>query len=192
MSKTNEQDPTVLRCLKGETLAYREIYDRYAKAMFNTCFRLVNNRADAEDLLQESFTDAFKNLHRFQHESTLGAWLKQIVVNRCISFLKRKRVRLIDIDNGTDLPAAPDWEDEDWQLNLRVEAIHQGIRQLPDGYRTVLSLYLLEGYDHEEIAGILGLALSTTRTQYIRAKKRLLEHLQKTEKYEPETGRLRS
>jgi len=150
--------------------------------MFNTALRIVNHVADAEDVLQDSFTDAFMQLRSFENKSTFGAWLKQIVVFKSISFLKRQRMSFVEMETMADLPEenALD-ETEIWYT---IDRIKQTMQQLPDGYRTVLSLNLFEGYDHEEIAEILGVAQSTVRTQYIRAKQKLLQLLKKGEVYE--------
>ncbi len=173
------RDELVERCLQGDTKAFSELYQRYSKAMFSTCYRIVNHVAEAEDVLQESFMDAFRNLAKFSNESTFGGWLKTIVINKSINHLKKKKLDLIDIDKTGVHEVAEDKGINEAEITYKVEAVKKGIQQLPDGYRTVLSLYLLEGYDHEEISEILGVALSTTRTQYIRAKQKLLQLLVK-------------
>lgn len=170
-------DETLIgRCLRGEMPAYRELYEQYSKAMFNTCMRLLNDRSEAEDVLQESFVEAFKNLSRFEYRTSFGGWLKQICVNRCINQLKKRKLVFVDIErSGTDsADKTPIDEDE---IELQVATVKKAIAMLPDGYRTVLNLYLMEGYDHEEISEILNVAESTTRTQYIRAKQKLLQIL---------------
>ena len=149
--------------------------------MFNTALRIVNRVPDAEDILQESFTDAFRQLKLFENRSTFGAWLKQIVVYKSIALLKKQRISLVDLDSTVDTADETPDEDDTWYT---ADLIRQTIQHLPDGYRTVLSLYLLEGYDHEEISEILGVAPSTVRTQYIRAKQKLLQLLKKREVYE--------
>lgn len=138
--------------------------------------------ADAEDVLQDSFTDAFTQLSSFENKSTFGAWLRQIVVFKSIGFLKRQRMDFVDMETVGDLPEENDLDEA--EIWYTIEMIKQKMKQLPDGYRTVLSLYLFEGYDHEEIAEILGVAQSTVRTQYIRAKQKLLQLLKKGEVYE--------
>ncbi|MEP6674279.1 MAG: RNA polymerase sigma factor [Ferruginibacter sp.] len=172
-----QRDQLIERCIDGDTAAYRELYERYSKAMFNTCCRILNNTAEAEDVLQESFIEAFKNIHSFEYRTSFGGWLKQICVNRSINQLKKRKVTWVDIEklNSHDAPDEPS-VDEDG-INLKVDAVKKAILQLPDGYRTVLNLYLLEGYDHEEIAAILNVAESTTRTQFIRGKQKLLQLL---------------
>ena len=150
--------------------------------MFNTALRIVNKRADAEDILQDSFTDAFMQLGSFENKSTFGAWLKQIVVFKSIGFLKRQRMNFVDMETVVDIPEENGMDEA--EISYTVDIIKQKMKQLPDGYRTVLSLYLFEGYDHEEIAEILNVAQSTVRTQYIRAKQKLLQLLKKGEVYE--------
>jgi RNA polymerase sigma factor (sigma-70 family) len=176
-------DTLVQQCIDGDTMAYRLLYNRYAKAMYNTALRIVNRTADAEDILQESFIDAFDQLKKFQNKSTFGAWLKQIVVFKSISFLKKQKMIITEIEEGTEKLKDDIQEDED-EIKYTVKVIKQAVKQLPDGYRTVLSLYLFEGYDHEEIAEILQTAKSTVRTQYIRAKQKLLHIVKKGEVYE--------
>ena len=153
------------------------MYDLYARAMYNTSYRILNNVAEAEDVLQESFIDAFKHIHSFENRSSFGSWLKQIVVNKSISALRRMKMQLVDIE-GTQVYELPqeDMVDEK-EIQMKVAEVRLAMAELPDGYRTVLSLYLFEGYDHEEIAGILKIKESTARTQYIRAKQKLLAKL---------------
>nr|WP_310586924.1 RNA polymerase sigma factor [Pseudarcicella hirudinis] len=164
-------------CRRGERKAQYEVYRLYSKAMFNVCMRILNHVGEAEDVLQEAFLDAFLKISDFRQTSTFGAWLKQIVVNRAINQLRQRKVELVDVADSGDFQDE-DYVDED-DIDMNVAAVRTAIQQLPDGFRTVLSLYLLEGYDHEEIADILEIAESTSRTQYIRAKKRLLEILKK-------------
>jgi RNA polymerase sigma factor (sigma-70 family) len=175
-------DVLVRQCIDGDTDAYRVLYDRYSKAMFNTALRMVGKVPDAEDVLQDAFIDAFSRLRSFENRSTFGAWLKQIVVFKSIALLKRRRIDFVDVETIED-PAVED-EPEETGITYTVDLIRQSVQELPDGYRTVLSLYLFEGYDHEEIAEIMGLAQSTVRTQYMRAKQKLLQLLKKREVYE--------
>ena len=142
--------------------------------MYNICYRILGSEAAAEDALQESFISAFQNLKSYQGKSAFGAWLKRIVINKAISHLRKVQMELVDIDKGYD---APELEDDDNALLLHVDAVRKGIDQLPSGFRVVFSLYLLEGYDHKEIAEILGITESTSKSQYNRAKARLKEIL---------------
>ena len=168
------RDELVERCKQGDTQSFQTLYRQYSKAMFNTSLRIVNNTADAEDVLQESFLDAFRSLHDFHYRSTFGAWLKKIVINKSINILRKRRNDLVDMES-TELQAVPDEESiNEEEIRYRVDEVKKMITRLPDGYRTVLSLYLLEGYDHEEISQILNISHNTVRTQYVRAKQKLL------------------
>ncbi|MFL5747333.1 MAG: RNA polymerase sigma factor [Niastella sp.] len=168
------RDELVERCKQGDTQSFQTLYRQYSKAMFNTSLRIVNNTADAEDVLQESFLDAFRSLHDFHYRSTFGAWLKKIVINKSINILRKRRNDLVDMES-TELQIVPEEEGiNEEAMQYRVEEVKKMITRLPDGYRTVLSLYLLEGYDHEEISQILNISHNTVRTQYVRAKQKLL------------------
>jgi RNA polymerase sigma factor (sigma-70 family) len=171
------RDELVERCRKGEAAGYKELYQRYAKAMFNTCHRILNSIDEAEDVLQESFTEAFKNLHAFEYRTSFGGWLKQICVHRSINQLKKRKFKWEDIEAINVYNIADETFVDENEIALKIEQVKKSIMALPDGYRTVLSLYLLEGYDHQEIAEILNVAESTTRTQYMRAKQKLLQVL---------------
>lgn len=163
-------------CLAGNRLAQQKLYQLYSKAMYNICFRMLNNETDAEDLLQNSFVDVFTKLHYFRFDSSIGAWIKRIVINNCINFLKKKRIQIVEMgerDVAVETDETTDWE----EIQFSVNKIQQGIQQLPEGYRVVLTLYLLEGYDHNEIGEILNITASTSKSQYSRAKKKLKEFL---------------
>jgi RNA polymerase sigma-70 factor (ECF subfamily) len=162
------------RCKKGDRQAQYELYSSYAKAMDNVCVRIVNNTADAEDILQESFVEAFDKLSTFRNESTIGAWIRRIVVNRSVNYLKKRKLVLMESLPDT---AYADNETNNEEAGWDVSRINAAISDLPDGYRVVLSLYLLEGYDHGEIGTILNITEATSKSQYSSAKKRLLEIL---------------
>lgn len=166
----------VQQCLKGDSSAYRLLYNRYSQAMFNTALRIVNRADDAEDVLQDAFIDAFQQLAKFEGRSTFGAWLKQIVVNKSISFLRKRKVFLADIDDHAHSIADEQPVDENG-FYFSVDTIKKAIQKLPDGYRTVLSLYLFEEYKQEEIAQMLNISHGTVRTQYMRAKNKLVNVL---------------
>jgi RNA polymerase sigma-70 factor (ECF subfamily) len=172
-------DELVAKCKKGDVHSYEVLYRQYAKPMFNTSLRIVNNSTDAEDVLQESFTAAFQYLDDFDYSSTFGAWLKRIVINKSINVLRRRKLIIVDIDE-TAVHQVQDTEVHDEEnIRLKVEEIKKAVSLLPSGYRTVLSLYLFEGYDYREISETLHIAESTARTQYHRARQKLLQLLQK-------------
>lgn len=147
--------------------------------MFSICMRIVNNATDAEDVMQEAFLNAFTKLDTYKGEVSFGAWLKRIVINRSLDYLKKQKVKFDEINEKTN--QLPDFQMEIKEVNMTV--IKDAIQKLPDGYRVVLSLFLIEGYDHEEISEILGISNSNSRTQYLRAKNKLRELLKDTEVY---------
>ena len=142
--------------------------------MFNICVRMLKNKEEAEDLLQESFTDAFMKLDTFRYESSFGAWLKRIVINKCINSIQKKKVDLVFPEHQVE----PEYREEtvDYgQIEMDVKRIHYAMEQLPDGYRVIFNLYALEGYDHSEISHILEISESTSKSQYLRAKQKIKE-----------------
>jgi RNA polymerase sigma factor (sigma-70 family) len=167
-------DHLVEKCKKGDTRSYEALYRQYAKAMFNTSLRIVNNVGDAEDVLQEAFMDAFRYLNDFNYKSTFGAWLKRIVINKSINILRKHKADLVDIDKAAIQELPNDEVLDEEQIQFKVEEVKRAVALLPNGYRTVLTLYLFEGYDHEEIASIMRISESTVRTQYHRARHKLL------------------
>ena len=167
-------DELVESCKQGNSLGFKELYDQYAKAMFNTSLRIVNNAGDAEDIVQESFISAFRNIDGFTYQSTFGAWIKRIVINRSVNFLRDKKLRLVDITQTNSHELENEEQPDEDDIKLKVAEIKKAVSMLPDGYRTVFTLNAFEGYDYEEIAGILNISPTTVRTQYHRAKKQLL------------------
>jgi len=167
-------------CKKGDVRAQYQLYSLYHKAMYNTCYRMTGQQEEAEDMLQESFSYAFSRLGSFRFESSFGAWLKRIVVNTCINHLKKRKVDLVYTEHHND--PQPDNESVDYgEIQFRVEQVHRAVEKLPEGYRIVFSLYLLEGYDHKEISEILGVSESTSKSQFLRAKQKIKELLMSDE-----------
>lgn len=162
---------------RGDRKSQHQLYSLYAKAMFNICVRMLNSVQEAEDVLQDAFCDAFGNLGSFRYEASFGSWLKRLVVNHCINHLKRKRVNLVHHDDMAIFDEPEDSPDTGDDLQLGVKKIHEAMQQLPEGYRVIFSLYLLEGYDHTEISEILGISESTSKSQFLRAKVKIREIL---------------
>lgn len=164
-------------CKNGDERQKYRLYQLYSKAMFNVCYRMTNNREEAEDMLQEAFTQAFLKLDSFRYESAFGAWLKRIVINTCINSKNKRKVELKFIDemHHFDQPVQQDNDEEEVQLT--VAGITKAMEKLPEGGRIIFSLYLLEGYDHGEIAQILNITESTSKSQFMRAKRRIIEIL---------------
>jgi RNA polymerase sigma-70 factor (ECF subfamily) len=181
----NTHREIVEACKGGDRQAQFELYRLYSRAMYNICMRMTRNELDAEDLLQHSFMDIFSKLHTFRYQSSIGAWIKRIVVNNCINFLKKRKLKFEELGENHTEEVQEEKGFGAWDISnpnnsnnhLSVDKINEAIFQLPDGYRTVFSLYLLEGYDHKEIAGILDITEATSKSQYSRAKKKLKEIL---------------
>jgi RNA polymerase sigma factor (sigma-70 family) len=167
------------QCKEGSQKAEFQLYKLYYRPMFNICIRLINNAAEAEDVMQEAFLNAFTKIESYKGEVSFGAWLKRIVINRSLDYLKKRKVKFEEINEKTN--QLPDYQMDIKEVNM--EVIKDAIQKLPDGYRVVLSLFLIEGYDHEEISEILGISNSNSRTQYLRAKNKLRELLKDREVY---------
>lgn len=165
-------------CKAGNRKAYNELYQAFAKAMYNICVRMMGNAEEAKDMLQEGFTEAFRKLDSFRSESTFGAWLKRIMVNRCINELEKRRIVWVndEVPEAMAITDESDGPDEE-QLRLSVERVKKAMEMLPEGARVIFSLYLIEGYDHTEIAEILKISESTSKTQFMRARLMVKERL---------------
>lgn len=165
----------VLGCQRKDRTAQRALYGHYAKPMYNLCLRMLRHAHDAEDVLQVAFVDVFRKIDTFNFEASISAWIKRIVVNRCIDHLKKRRLLTTDLDPSRHDIAleSSDPEPAFSAQKLSVEQIKKATLELSEGYRVVLSLYLFEGYDHEEIAQILDISVGTSKSQYSRARKRL-------------------
>jgi RNA polymerase sigma factor (sigma-70 family) len=167
-------------CKSGDQKAQFQIYKLYYKAMFNTSQRIVKDTMEAEDIMQESFLSAFEKIDTYSGTVSFGAWLKRIVINRSLDSLNRRKAIFEDIDTHTGIRDDSSEElSEKEELDVKVEEVKEAIERLPDGYRIILSLYLLEGYDHDEIAEILSINSSTSRSQLSRAKQRLISELKR-------------
>ena len=170
-------------CKRGDRKAQFELYKLYSKAMYNICMRMLNSVENAEDALQNAFVDVFTKLDSYRFESSIGAWIKRIVINNCINYMKKRRMEFAELNDNLhfvaeDPPSVNGDISGQNEVVLNVSVIHKAIHQLPDGYRVVFTLYAMEGYDHEEISEILGVTEATSKSQYSRAKARLREMLQ--------------
>jgi RNA polymerase sigma factor (sigma-70 family) len=165
-------------CKVGDQKAQFQIYKLYYKAMYNTSLRIVNDTMEAEDVMQESFLAAFEKIDTYSGTVSFGAWLKKIVINRSLDTLNKRKAIFEDIEShiGIKDSSGEDIAQKE-EMDVRVEEVKEAIEKLPDGYRVILSLYLLEGYDHDEIAEILSITSSTSRSQLSRAKQKLIGEL---------------
>lgn len=162
------------QCSKGDRKAQYALYDTYSKAMFNICIRMMNSRTEAEDMLQESFAEAFSRMGTYRFESSFGAWLKRIVVNKCINELNRRKTALEFIDDFEPYTGIEeDGEEAPYMEGITPNKVMRAMEELPKGSRMIFSLYLLEGYDHQEIAQILKISESNSKSQFMRARQKV-------------------
>ncbi len=164
--KFNINNRIIAECLDGDIKAQFMLYKNYSSAMFNIAVRITGNKMDAEDVLQDSFVTVFDRLRELDNLSSFGSWLKRIVINNSISLIRKRKAVFEDIDESL---AAGEGLTAEVDENVDPAMVHNAIKELPDGSRTVLVLYALEGYRHREISEMLGISESTSKSQYRRA-----------------------
>ncbi|MGC4101637.1 RNA polymerase sigma factor [Ferruginibacter sp.] len=162
-------------CLKNNAAAQEALYNRFSPRMLGVCYRFAKNREDAEDMLQEGFIKVFTQMHQYRNEGALEGWIRRIIVHTCINNLKKNKKfsDSLDIIHAHSVHINEELIPSIMQAKQVVECI----RMLPLGYRTVLNLYAVEGFPHKEIATMLDIEESTSRSQYTRAKAMLEEIL---------------
>jgi RNA polymerase sigma factor (sigma-70 family) len=168
------QTAVVEKAANGDVDSKTWLYEQYSKAMYNICIRMAGNRTDADDMLQEAFMNAFKNLHQLKEAVQFGGWLKRITVNECIKQCK-KLTSWVDLNEQTH--EQPLQEENDWWQNVSLQQIHNEIKLLPNGCRQIFTLYAMEDYSHKQIAENLGVSESTSKSQYHRARTILKEKI---------------
>jgi len=169
-------DHTFLERLKQkEVLACKQLYMQYADAMYNVCRRILQNQTEAEDALQDGFIKIFEHIHQFRNESSIGSWIKQIITNTCLNILKKKKIIWQELDEKSD--SESESESDGDAINFTIDEIKNAIEKLPNGYRVVFNLFMFENYSHLEIAKMLEITESTSKSQLFKAKKKLKEIL---------------
>ncbi len=146
--------------------------------MYNVCLRMVGEETEAEDIMQESFLSAFRNIESYEGKVSFGAWLKKIVINRSLDYLKKKKIKFEEINEKMGIPDEPVFMEME---ENSLEKIQEAIGELPEKYRVALSLFLIDEYSHEEVAKLLGISNVASRTQFFRAKQKLKEILKQKE-----------
>ncbi|MGZ0016338.1 RNA polymerase sigma factor [Yeosuana sp. AK3] len=166
------------KCKQNNRKAQLQLYNQYCDGMYMVAKRFLKETQDAEDVVQEAFIKAFAKLHQYKAEVTFGAWLKRIVVNKSIDFLKSKNQRLVDLEE-VHLKVVDTYNNDKWLVDdtITVDDVIKAIDTIPVKYRYVLMLYLIEGYDHQEISEILKISEVASRTQLSRGKIKLQELL---------------
>jgi RNA polymerase sigma-70 factor (ECF subfamily) len=178
----NLHQDLINRCKTNDQKAQFRIYKLYYKAMYNTSLRIVKDTMEAEDIMQESFLSAFEKINTYSGMVSFGAWLKKIVINRSLDFVRKKKTIFEDNENHIRIEDTRNEETDNLEdININIEKVKQIIENLADGYRIILSLYLIEGYDHNEISEILSISSCTSRSQLSRAKNRLIKELKVTD-----------
>jgi RNA polymerase sigma-70 factor (ECF subfamily) len=167
------------RCKLNDQIAQMKLYDLYYKAVYNAALRIVKDPMEAEDIMQESFLNAFTNIRSFRSESSFGTWIKKIAINRSLNAIRKQSPDILDFPEGN----IPDQVEESatYYEKFSMDQIRNEISELPEGYSVVLNLHLFEGMDHDEIGQILNIKPVTSRSQYMRAKQKLVMNL--NEKY---------
>lgn len=162
------EDALLKGCVNNDPAAQRELYNKYSAKMLAVCYRYAHNREDAEDMLQEGFIKVFLQIHSFENRGAFEGWIRRIIVHTCINILKKNKKfnESVDIIHASSIQV----REESVSSIVQAKQVVECIRLLPIGYRTVLNLYAVEGYSHKEIAGMLEIEESTSRSQYTRAK----------------------
>jgi len=169
------QSRLIAECKKNNKKAQLQLYDMYCRAMYTTAYNFVKNEAVAEDMTQEAFIKAFENMSVFSGEVSFGAWLKRIVINNCLDWLKKRKLTIVSMsDQKIQVADEDNWEVDD---QTTITQIKSAINELPEKYKVVVKLFLLEGYDHQEISEILQISEVASRSQLHRGKNKLKELL---------------
>ncbi len=164
-------------CLKNNPLAQKCLYELFSESMLGVCFRYTKSLHDAEEVLQQGFIKVFHNLNQFRNEGDLGAWIRRIMVNTSLNYLKRKPRYQLDL--GFEDSPLHSIKTSEPQMNLEWKDLLNLIRQLPSGYQTIFNLHAIEGYSHGEIGKLMGIKEGTSRSQYARARALLIGWLEK-------------
>lgn len=177
MEKTtrNITDELIRKCRENDRNAQFELYKIYYRQMYNTSLRILNNTAEAEDVMQDSFLDAFGKLDDYSGEGSFGGWLRRIVVNNSLDALKKRKPEIFIQDDRIEVPDTTDHSHE--EARFRVEEIKKAMKLLTEDQRVIISLFLFEGYDHEEISQVLQISYGASRTRFSRAKQKLMDVL---------------
>ena len=172
---SNFQAHLIEKCKNNDSRAQMQLYDQYCKAMFNTAYNFIKDDDIAKDVMQEAFIKAFKKIESFSGEATFGAWLKRIVVNQSLDYIKKQKIQTVELNDNIVYMA----DEEPWEVDaeIKLSAIYKCIEELPQKCKNVVKLYLIEGYDHQEVAQILEISEVASRSQLSRGKSKLKELL---------------
>jgi RNA polymerase sigma factor (sigma-70 family) len=172
-----EEAELIARCRKGDIQSYALLYNRYSQSMYHTCLRVVLHAADAEDILQDAFMEAFMNLGKLKNTEAFGGWLKRIVLNKSINHVKRNRQSWLEMEEAdlADIPG--EQSTSELEFAEKLEAVMEALNGLPEKYRIVINLYVFEQMNFEKIATLMELTSSTVRVQYMRGRQKILNRV---------------
>lgn len=159
------------RSQEGDRKAQNELYKLYAGAMYNICRRIMGDEEEAKDVLQDAFITVFTKISNLKEENTFSAWIKRVVINHCINALKKKKIETSSLDENYD--TIQEYDSDDGFKEIEVKKVLKAIDKISQGCRTVLNLYLFEGYDHKEIGQILSISESASKAQYSKARSKI-------------------
>ena len=171
MPKFREEE-IINGCLKNDRVAQKALYDQYKTKMYTIAYRITNNFEDANDALQEGFIQVFDNLKSFNGASKLGTWIHTIIARAALKKIK-KRIHFVEIEVAQEPITI------DWGSTIDIQLLEKAIASLPDGYRSIFTLYEIEGFKHREIAEMMDISVNTSKTQLLKAKRMLRENLNK-------------
>lgn len=166
-------------CKRDDRKSQKQLYDHYAPLFMSICLRYLKNREDAEDVLVHSFYKILANLHKYSGRGSFEGWMKKLLVNECLMFLRKHNNFHLSIENAHFIAA----DEISITDKLGYEDLVACLDQLPPGYRTVFNLYVIEGYKHKEIAKQLGISINTSKSQLILAKKRMKSIIKKKQRF---------
>lgn len=169
-----EEAELIARCKKGDIKGYELLYNRYSPAMYHTCLRIVVYAADAEDILQDAFMEAFTSLDKIKNADAFGGWLKRIVINKSINHVKRHQKSWLELEETDLADQADEQAVDELDFKNKLEAIVEALNGLPEKYRVVINLHIFEQMSFEEIAGMMNAPSATVRSQYLRGKQKIL------------------
>jgi RNA polymerase sigma factor (sigma-70 family) len=172
-----DQKQLVKDCIKQKPLAQQQLYQHFAPVMLGVCYRYTKSIQDAEDVLQEAFVKVFLHINTCNFTGELGAWIRRIMVNTALNYLKRNKKYRTEMV-FTEMPLHP-VSNQNPDVNLEAKQLAELVRQLPTGFQTIFNLYAIEGYTHVEIGEMLGISEGTSKSQYARARYLLIEWIEK-------------
>lgn len=172
---TTQQNDLITMCKRGDPNAYTGLYNQHAKYVYNAICRYVEHTAEAEDILQETFVDAYRDIDSLNNADSFRGWIKRIAINKAISWLRKRKLMFIELEPEKAVIAEDPIDEDDFEYTMN--KVTEAIEALPLNYKTVFQLYAIENIPQQEIAQLLGMTHTGVRTQYFRAKNRLLETL---------------